>query len=264
MGIGTGLRIALIISLLLACGDDSSSPDATAGDAGTDAPGDDSGADDAGGDDAGDDDAGAEDAGDDDAGAEDSGLGTAMSFFVSSTPVSGDGDLGGIEGADAHCVALAEAAGAERTAWVAYLSTSEVDAIDRIGSGPWYNFDGDVFAADLDSLHPTIDPSDDRDGYIAVKPADELFMDENGDSIPGNEHDIFTGTQADGTHMDGATCQDWTSNDADDVAQVGHSDTPGNPAFSPSWNSAHESAGCDTDGVEARGGNGRVYCFATD
>jgi hypothetical protein len=40
-------------------------------------------------------------------------------------PPKGKGaDLGGLEGADAHCATLAKAAGSTRTGWRAYLSTT--------------------------------------------------------------------------------------------------------------------------------------------
>jgi hypothetical protein len=192
----------------------------------------------------------------------------AMSFFVSSAGVSGTGNLGGITGADQHCLDLATAAGSTKTAWVAYLSAANagapIHARDRIGSGPWYNAKGEVFAASLQALHPTVDPTQDRDGYIAVKPADALFMDENGNVVDSSQHDILTGSQVDGTLAQDGTCADWTSEADDASARVGHSDTPEDPQYSPSWNSAHDSAGCSTTGLVERGGNGRIYCFATD
>jgi hypothetical protein len=194
--------------------------------------------------------------------------GTKMSFFVTSEPLNGTGDLGGLAGADAHCKALATAANAVRTEWVAYLSVAGTNAASRIGSGPWYNFDEDVFAADLAALHglPAITPNDmpSRDAYIAAKPADDLFMDENGMSVPSDVHDILTGSNPDGTVLAGSTCMDWTSDSADDVAMLGHSDTPANAQYSPSWNAAHASNGCDAASLVATGGEGRLYCFATD
>ena len=68
--------------------------------------------------------------------------GTAMTFFVTSEPIGDGGNLGGLEGADAHCQALAAAVGANDKTWHAYLSTqarpgqSAVNARDRIGTGP--------------------------------------------------------------------------------------------------------------------------------
>lgn len=40
-----------------------------------------------------------------------------MTFFVTSTNPGRGGDLGGLAGADAHCLALAQAAGAGRHTW---------------------------------------------------------------------------------------------------------------------------------------------------
>src|SRR5262250_3838729 len=66
-----------------------------------------------------------------------------MTFFVTSAGSGKGGDLGGLDGADAHCAALAKAAGAKATSWHAYLSTAlpggdqGVDASSRIGKGPW-------------------------------------------------------------------------------------------------------------------------------
>ena len=82
-----------------------------------------------------------------------------MSFFVTSVGKGNGADLGGLAGADAHCQALAEAAGSTGMDWRAYLSTTEpggtagVNARDRIGKGPWKNAKGVVIAANLDELH---------------------------------------------------------------------------------------------------------------
>src|SRR6476620_3880988 len=83
----------------------------------------------------------------------------AMSFFVSSVGPGKGGDLGGLAGADAHCQALAKAAGSTSTNWAAYLSTTEpggnagVNARDRIGNGPWKNAKGVVVATSVENLH---------------------------------------------------------------------------------------------------------------
>src|SRR5262249_22481862 len=47
-----------------------------------------------------------------------------MSFFVTSVGKGNGADLGGLAGADAHCQALAQAAGSTKTNWHAYLSTT--------------------------------------------------------------------------------------------------------------------------------------------
>ena len=65
------------------------------------------------------------------------------------------GDLGGLNGADAHCQQLAAAVGAGNKTWRAYLSTQieRPDARDRIGAGPWQNAKGVVIAKNLEELH---------------------------------------------------------------------------------------------------------------
>src|SRR5262249_31123379 len=82
-----------------------------------------------------------------------------MTVFVTSPGSGKGGDLGGLEGADAHCASLAKAAGAKATSWHAYLSTAlpggdqGVDARSRIGKGPWQNAKGVVVAKNVDDLH---------------------------------------------------------------------------------------------------------------
>ena len=85
-----------------------------------------------------------------------------MSFFVTSVGKGKGADLGGLEGADAHCAALAKAAGARKTTWRAYLSTTGpnfgpgVNARDRIGKGPWKNAKGVVVAKSVEDLHSDV------------------------------------------------------------------------------------------------------------
>ena len=47
-----------------------------------------------------------------------------MTFFITSVGKGKGADLGGLAGADAHCAALAKAAGSTETNWRAYLSTT--------------------------------------------------------------------------------------------------------------------------------------------
>lgn len=47
-----------------------------------------------------------------------------MSFFITSAGKGDGANLGGLDGADAHCASLAKAAGSTSTAWKAYLSTT--------------------------------------------------------------------------------------------------------------------------------------------
>jgi hypothetical protein len=187
-----------------------------------------------------------------------------VSFFVSSA-TSPTGNLGGLAGADAICQRLGADIGRDRATWRAYLSTERgpngqpVNARDRIGTGPWYNANKQLLANNLTELHA-------RSGDAA------LFIDERGRRINGQwtgsptpvEHDVLTGSNADGTVRAGATCSDWTSASADLTAQVGHSDGlgPNQNATPPlsSWNSAHANLNCSN--TAPRGGAGRIYCFA--
>jgi len=57
-----------------------------------------------------------------------------MTFFITSAGPGKGGDLGGLEGADAHCASLAASAGSELTDWKAYLSVGA--GIDRSGDSP--------------------------------------------------------------------------------------------------------------------------------
>lgn len=192
--------------------------------------------------------------------------GSSMSFFVSSA-TSVTGNLGGLTGADSTCQRLAAAAGAGSRTWRAYLSVERdaangnqtTHARDRIGAGPWFNASGALVASGLGDLHA-------RTGDAS------LFVDERGQRINGQwtgspspvEHDILTGSNADGTLAAGLTCGDWTSGSADLAAQVGHSDGMGpNQNTAPplsSWNSAHANQNCSN--TAPRGGAGRIYCFA--
>ena len=47
-----------------------------------------------------------------------------LSFFITSVGKGQGADLGGLAGADAHCQALAKAAGAGNRVWRAYLSAA--------------------------------------------------------------------------------------------------------------------------------------------
>ena len=116
-----------------------------------------------------------------------------LSFFITSAGPGDGAKLGGLEGADAHCQKLAEAAGSSGKTWRAYLSQSPaggksaVNARDRIGSGPWHNAKGVMVAKDVDDLH-----SDNN------KLGKEGSLTEKGDVVNGrgdspNMHDILTG-----------------------------------------------------------------------
>jgi hypothetical protein len=190
-----------------------------------------------------------------------------MTFFVTSAGLGKGANLGGLSGADAHCQALAVAAGAGDRIWRAYLSTqgpNAVNARDRIGKGPWHNARGQAIARDLEHLHgDTLDLA--RVGNTLTK---VTAVSEKGEPIKGvgdtpNQHDILTGTQPDGrAYTDAAdhTCNNWTS-DSTGAAQVGHFDRMGGGNIS--WNSVHPSRGCSQEALAGSGGAGLFYCFAS-
>ena len=195
-----------------------------------------------------------------------------MSFFVTSTGPGDGANLGGLEGADAHCQMLAAGAGRGSATWRAYLSQASgfggpaaINARDRIGTGPWYNASGTMIAANVEDLHGDVQ----RDRNNIRKPH---AVDENGDEVKGvgdqpNEHDILTGSDSHGRVVGpvgtaaATTCNNWTSN-SDGAAIVGHHDRLGGP--NSSWNSVHSSRGCSQEGLVGTGGAGLFYCFAID
>lgn len=199
-----------------------------------------------------------------------------MSFFITSVGKGDGANLGGLEGADAHCNALASAAGSSRT-WAAYLSnsmvidrsdgqrkvTNGISARDRIGSGPWYNAKGTLIAQDVDALH-----KDDVNINLETG-LDETGKPVNGRGAQPNKHDILTGSDSNGhfsTAGGDTTCGNWTKNSQDGSAIVGHHDRVGLNASRNmiSWNSSHGSRGCGEADLPRSGGAGLFYCFATD
>ena len=192
---------------------------------------------------------------------------SSMSFFLTSKGPGDGANLGGLEGADAHCQMLAESVVADGKTWRAYLSTSGTDgeaavnARDRIGTGPWSNANGVQVASNVVDLHSDTN-----------KLSKEYSTSESGDVVNGrgdspNRHDILTGSNLDGTAFSGDqdhTCRDWTYSGSDGSAQVGHHDRTGGGANPTSWNNAHGSRGCSQSDLQGTGGDGLYYCFAID
>jgi hypothetical protein len=189
-----------------------------------------------------------------------------MSFFLVSGGPGNGADLGGLQGADRHCQMLAETAGAGGRTWRAYLSAAAsggqaaVNARDRIGRGPWYNYKGVRVGANVDNLH-TEDNTITKQTVLTEK--GEMT---NGRGDSPNRHDILTGSQQDGTAFPGdedTTCQNWRSR-GEGSARVGHFDRTGGGQYPSSWNSAHGSRGCSQANLQGTGGDGLFYCFAID
>lgn len=189
-----------------------------------------------------------------------------MSYFITSEGSGNGAALGGLAGADQHCQKLAKAAGAGGKTWRAYLSAAAsggqpaVNARDRIGKGPWYNAKGVMVAKSVEDLHGA---ENNLKKETSITEKGEVV---NGRGDTPNQHDIITGSQADGTAFtDGMdhTCNNWTSS-ADGSAQVGHHDRQGGGPAPTSWNSSHASKGCSQANLVGTGGSGRFYCFATN
>jgi hypothetical protein len=192
-----------------------------------------------------------------------------MTFFVTSVGLGDGANLGGLAGADKHCQALAQAAGAGNKTWHAYLSTQgagAVNARDRIGTGPWFGAKGGRVAQSVADLHgDTLDMARVGNSLTKVTALDEKGQPVKGVGDTPNTHDMLTGSQPDGRAFTDAadhTCKNWTSNAADGVAQLGHHDRTGGPNVS--WNAVHPSRGCSQQNLVATGGAGLFYCFATN
>jgi len=182
-----------------------------------------------------------------------------MTFFITSAGPGKGADLGGLAGADVHCQKLAQGAGATAKEWRAYLSTSAINARDRIGKGPWKNAKGEEIAKNVDDLHAN-SRIDKQTGL------DEKGAPVNGRGDTPNRHDILTGSQPDGRAVPGdkdTTCGNWTKS-GEGAAMVGHHDRMGlrDDDASKSWNSSHPSRGCSQDALRSSGGDGLFYCFA--
>lgn len=189
-----------------------------------------------------------------------------MSFFVTSAGPGKGADLGGLEGADAHCAALAKAAGSTKPTWRAYLSTTApggeagVNARDRIGKGPWRNAKGVVIAKNVEQLHAK---SNNITKQTALTEKGEAV---SGSGDPVNMHDMLTGSDPAGNYSTAGgdtTCGNWTSS-GEGSAIVGHADRRGlkETRHMTSWNSSHGSKGCSQDALVSTGGAGLFYCFA--
>jgi hypothetical protein len=191
----------------------------------------------------------------------------------------GKGD--GLSGADEICRQLAESSmpGNGKT-WRAFLSVTEgpngtpVNAIDRVGEGPWYDRVGRIVAMTKEDL-------------LQVRPrgADPAIVDDlpNEDGVPNHDpgtgiidnHNVLTGSTTEGTVDNqglSATCQDWTSSESEG----------GRPRCGVSWprasllnwisvlNEGGCAPGATPPGAEsgprgtvgALGGYGGFYCFA--
>jgi hypothetical protein len=206
------------------------------------------------------------------------------------------GQADGLAGADEICRQIAETSlpGAGAKGWRAFLSVTRdaagqpVHAIDRVGSGPWYDRLGRTVALTKTNLAQTRPVG-----------ADPLIINDlpNEDGVPNHapdgqqvdNHDVLTGSNATGQLVGSdwsATCHDWTSKvGRDGKPRVGHSwprgggpggGGPGGGGSGNNWMSALDEAGCapgvslvemgppnpSNPTVGSGGGYGAIYCFA--
>jgi hypothetical protein len=199
------------------------------------------------------------------------------------------GEATGLAGADKICTTIAEMSmpGAGAKGWKAFLSTvaggangGPVNAIDRIGNGPWYDRMGRLVAMTRDDLLQ-VRPRGADPAIINDLP-NELGVPNHQDGAPGctgntcpDNHDTLTGTNDRGTlnstSMD-STCNDWTSKERSGRPWCGHC-WP-RQGSGQNWMSSLAEGGCapgvnlkemggpNAPTVGAGGGYGGIYCFA--
>jgi hypothetical protein len=183
----------------------------------------------------------------------------------------------GITGADKICQTLAADEGFGAKTWRAFLSAFKgpdgqpVNAIDRVGAGPWYDRRGRLIAMTKAGLMTGNRPMGDA---AAVND----LVDEKGmgkpPAAPNDTHDVITGTNnrgtLRGTRMED-TCNDWTSTTARGTVGIGHAWPAGSGM---NWMQAHTESSCaagvnlvqngpgNGSSIGAGGGWGGIYCFA--
>jgi hypothetical protein len=174
----------------------------------------------------------------------------------------------GLRGADKICKAVAEMgmAGAGAKNWHAFLSTSSVNAKDRIGTGPWFDAREMQVASNLTQLLM------ERPGDADVQIKNDLPNEFGIPNKMGNNHAVLTGTDAAGVLFAGTsaadvTCNDWTSKEPTGAPRCGHAWPRTGSGLN--WMSSISLDGCapcqgtGTKCVGATGGYGAIYCFAT-
>ena len=217
------------------------------------------------------------------------GLGDGTDGFGGDLKYGETGAGAGLRGADKICATLAEASmpGAGAKGWRAFLSAADdgtgkpVNAIDRVGTGPWYDRLGRLFGnsvADINAERPSNADSAIKNDFP------------NEDGVPNHQpdttqaavdnHDMLTGSDSTGKLMAAtATCLDWTSALGDTAMEgkprVGHA-WPRGSGSSANWMSSLTESGCkaganlkeqggplkDAVTVGSGGGYGGFYCFA--
>lgn len=170
----------------------------------------------------------------------DHGIG-ALAFITSTTGTgnlaswTGSGGSSGLAGADNVCRARALAADLpEPDSFVAWLSTTAVDAKDRITTnGPFRRVDGPMIASSKADL---------LDGLLATS----LAVTDLGTYLPAPN--AYTGTSIAGVDT-GANCTNWTNPAINVGATFGQASLASN-----NWTTYFQTASCDTAN--------HLYCFS--
>ena len=157
--------------------------------------------------------------------------------FVTSTFMNGN--LGGQAGADTECASLAAVAKLPAGTYKAWLSSSTLNAVTKMGSARGFvRTDGKPFADRIADI-------------TAGKILHSLNLDENGSDVQPTG--VWTGTADDGTTVTNSTCVDWTSSSNSDNGAVGLT-TRGPGGWSDEFGGP---------GGAACGQTPKLYCFDT-
>ena len=145
-------------------------------------------------------------------------------FITSTNGPNNNGNLGGIDGADAHCQELAVGAGLEGT-YMAWLTGSDpasapATRFESVGFAGWYRLPTEPPTGVARGWEDLVSPNEDvPTDYLRAA----INSDEDGDSV-GNAN-AWTNTKFDGSPFSSSDhCEDW-STDADIMASTGKSNT---------------------------------------
>jgi hypothetical protein len=190
------------------------------------------------------------------------------------------GQGAGLSGADSICQCIAEMSmpNSKIKQWRAFLSVTKdasgnkVNAIERIGKGPWYDRLGRVVALttqDLLNARPANCDAVIKNDLPNEDGVPNHYPDPNATS-PVDNHHMVTGSNTSGQLYSASsvsTCEDWTSVTAKGKPRCGFSWPRSNK--DNHWISGWDAAGCEPSveadaqfGIGGGGGYGGFYCFA--
>jgi hypothetical protein len=196
------------------------------------------------------------------------------------------GQGAGLLGADSICECIAEMSmpGSKVKKWRAFLSVekgpegTQVNAIDRIGKGPWYDRTGRLLANELSELTAGNRPINADEDIINDLPNEDGIPNHRPDPTQPavDNHHMVTGSNKQGKlNSNTSTCDDWTSVTSSDRPMCGFSWPRGMGGGGGShWISGFQAGGCkagthttnDFGGergiIGSDGGYGGFYCFA--